>query len=59
LAAALVRRPWDFDVLVTENMFGGMGMAPLADIGDKHAVFQPCHGTAPDIVGKGSRTQPQ
>jgi 3-isopropylmalate dehydrogenase len=64
-AAALVRRPWDFDVLVTENMFGdilsdltagligGMGMAPSADIGDRHAVFQPCHGTAPDIMGKG------
>jgi len=64
-AAALVRRPWDFDVLVTENMFGdilsdlaagligGMGMAPSADIGDRHAVFQPCHGTAPDILGKG------
>ena len=64
-AAALVRRPWDFDVLVTENMFGdilsdlaagligGMGMAPSADIGDTHAVFQPCHGTAPDIMGKG------
>lgn len=64
-SAALVRRPWDFDVLVTENMFGdilsdltagligGMGMAPSADIGDKHAVFQPCHGTAPDIMGKG------
>jgi 3-isopropylmalate dehydrogenase len=61
----LVRRPWDFDVLVTENMFGdilsdlaagligGMGMAPSADIGDTHAVFQPCHGTAPDIMGKG------
>jgi 3-isopropylmalate dehydrogenase len=65
LSAALVRRPWDFDVLVTENMFGdilsdmtagligGMGMAPSADVGDKHAVFQPCHGTAPDIMGKG------
>ncbi len=64
-AAALVRRPWDFDVLVTENMFGdilsdlaaglvgGMGMAPSADIGDRHAVFQPCHGTAPDIMGQG------
>jgi 3-isopropylmalate dehydrogenase len=64
-AAALVRRPWDFDVLVTENMFGdilsdlaagligGMGMAPSADIGDRHAVFQPCHGTAPDIMGRG------
>jgi 3-isopropylmalate dehydrogenase len=65
VSVALVRRPWDFDVLVTENMFGdilsdltagligGMGMAPSADIGDKHAVFQPCHGTAPDIMGKG------
>jgi 3-isopropylmalate dehydrogenase len=63
-ALRLVRAPWDFDVLVTENMFGdilsdlgaglmgGMGMAPSADIGDDHAVFQPCHGTAPDIVGR-------
>ena len=61
----LVKRPWDFDVMVTENMFGdilsdlvagligGMGMAPSADIGDRHAVFQPCHGTAPDIMGQG------
>ena len=32
---------------------GGMGMAPSADIGKEHAVFQPCHGTAPDIVGSG------
>ena len=59
------KRPWDFDVMVTENMFGdilsdltagligGMGMAPSADIGDRHAVFQPCHGTAPDIMGQG------
>ena len=64
-ALAMVRRPWTFDVMVTENMFGdilsdlgaglmgGMGMAPSADIGDNHAVFQPCHGTAPDIVGQG------
>jgi 3-isopropylmalate dehydrogenase len=64
-AAMLVRGPWDFDVLVMENMFGdiisdltagligGMGMAPSADIGDEHAVFQPCHGTAPDIMGQG------
>jgi len=64
-ALRLVRAPWDFDVLVTENMFGdilsdlgagligGMGMAPSADIGDRHAVFQPCHGTAPDIAGRG------
>ena len=66
-AAALdmVRRPWDFDVMVMENMFGdilsdlgaglmgGMGFAPSADIGLEHAVFQPCHGTAPDIAGQG------
>ena len=64
-ALNMVRGPWAFDVLVTENMFGdilsdlgagligGTGMAPSADIGDKHAVFQPCHGTAPDIVGTG------
>lgn len=61
----MVRSPWEFDVMVTENMFGdilsdvgaaligGMGMAPSADIGDKHAVFQPCHGTGPDIAGQG------
>ncbi|WP_299391753.1 isocitrate/isopropylmalate dehydrogenase family protein [Pelagibius sp.] len=64
-ALNMVRHPWDFDVLVTENMFGdilsdlgagligGMGMAPSADIGDEHAVFQPCHGSAPDIAGQG------
>jgi 3-isopropylmalate dehydrogenase len=64
-AAMMVRRPWDFDVMVMENMFGdilsdlaagligGLGFAPSADIGDKHAVFQPCHGTAPDIMGQG------
>lgn len=66
-AAALymVQSPERFDVLVTENLFGdilsdlsagtvgGMGLAPSADIGDKHAVFQPAHGSAPDIAGKG------
>jgi 3-isopropylmalate dehydrogenase len=64
-ALNMVRRPWDLDVLVTENMFGdilsdlgaglmgGMGFAPSADIGDEHAVFQPCHGSAPDIAGQG------
>ena len=63
--ADLVLKPWQYDVLVTENMFGdilsdmiaalvgGMGMAPSADIGDHYAVFQPAHGTAPDIAGKG------
>ena len=60
-----VQKPWDFDVLVTENMFGdilsdlgaglmgGLGVAPSADIGRDHAVFQPCHGSAPDIAGQG------
>jgi 3-isopropylmalate dehydrogenase len=38
---------------LTAGLIGGMGMAPSADIGDAHAVFQPCHGTAPDIMGKG------
>jgi 3-isopropylmalate dehydrogenase len=64
-ALDLIRKPWEFDVLVMENMYGdiisdqtaaligGMGMAPSADIGDKHAVFQPCHGSAPDIAGQG------
>ncbi len=65
MALSLVLKPWQFDVMVTENMFGdilsdlgaglvgGMGYAPSADVGDEHAVFQPCHGTAPDIVGQG------
>jgi 3-isopropylmalate dehydrogenase len=35
------------------GLVGGMGMAPSGDIGDRHAVFQPAHGTAPDIAGKG------
>ena len=61
----MVERPWAFDVMVTENMFGdilsdlgaglmgGLGLAPSADIGSDHAVFQPCHGSAPDIAGQG------
>ena len=32
---------------------GGLGVAPSADQGDRHAVFQPCHGTAPDLAGRG------
>jgi 3-isopropylmalate dehydrogenase len=63
-ALDLVRRPWDFDVLVTENMFGdilsdlagglvgGMGMAACGEIGDSTGLFQPAHGSAPDIMGK-------
>ena len=65
MALNLVRQPWAYDVVVTENMFGdilsdlgagligGMGFAPSGDIGDRHGMFQPCHGTAPDIAGTG------
>jgi 3-isopropylmalate dehydrogenase len=61
----MVRRPWVFDVMPTENQYGdilsdlaaalmgGLGMAPSAELGDDNAVFQPCHGTAPDIAGEG------
>lgn len=61
----MVQKPWTFDVMVTENMFGdilsdlgagimgGLGVAPSADIGLNQAVFQPCHGSAPDIAGQG------
>ena len=64
-ALYLVSQPHRFDVLVTENLFGdilsdllaglvgGMGMAPSADIGERYAVFQPSHGSAPDIAGCG------
>ncbi len=63
-ALDFIRRPWDFDVLVTENMFGdilsdlagglvgGMGMAACAEIGDDIGLFQPAHGSAPDIMGQ-------
>ncbi len=65
MALTMVRRPWELGVLVMENMFGdilsdlsagligGMGMAASADVGDHHALFQPAHGTAPDIAGQG------
>ena len=60
-----VARPDTYDVVVAENMFGdiisdlaagtigGLGMAPSADVGDRYGVFQPSHGTAPDISGEG------
>ena len=63
-ALDLVRKPWDFDVMVMENMYGdilsdlgagivgGMGFAPCAEIGPNHGLFQPAHGTAPDIAGQ-------
>lgn len=65
MALNLVKRPWDYDVMVMENLLGdilsdltagivgGLGMAPSGDIGDEHGLFQPSHGSAPDIAGKG------
>ncbi len=64
-AMRLVRDPQSFDVLVTTNLFGdilsdlmaglvgGLGLAPSANVGDDHAIFEPVHGSAPDIAGKG------
>lgn len=63
-ALNLIRNPWDYDVMVMENMFGdilsdlagglvgGMGMAACAEIGDEIGLFQPAHGSAPDIMGQ-------
>lgn len=62
-ALNLIRAPWDYDVMVMENMFGdilsdlagglvgGMGMAACGEIGDSTGLFQPAHGSAPDIMG--------
>jgi len=64
-AMQLVLDPWQFDVIVTTNLFGdilsdemaglvgGLGMAPGANIGPKAAIFEAVHGSAPDIAGKG------
>jgi 3-isopropylmalate dehydrogenase len=64
-AMMFVTQPERYDVVVTENMFGdivsdlaagivgGLGMAPSGDVSDRHAVFQPSHGTAPDLAGRG------
>lgn len=64
-AQALVLEPDRFDVLVTENLFGdilsdlggatvgGVGVCAGANIGDKHAYFEPIHGSAPALAGKG------
>ena len=64
-AMQLVLNPWQFDVIVTTNLFGdilsdliaglvgGLGAAPGANIGTKAAIFEAVHGSAPDIAGKG------
>jgi len=63
-ALDFVRHPWEFDVLVMENIFGdilsdlagglvgGMGMAACGEIGESHGLFQGAHGSAPDIMGQ-------
>jgi homoisocitrate dehydrogenase len=65
MAMRLVRDPENFDVIVTTNLFGdilsdeasaligGLGVAPSANIGETAAVFEPVHGSAPDIAGQG------
>ncbi|NOZ94340.1 MAG: isocitrate/isopropylmalate dehydrogenase family protein [Acidobacteria bacterium] len=65
-ALHLITDPGRFDVLVTANLYGdilsdelagltgGLGFAPSASIGEEHAVFEPVHGAAPDIAGKGA-----
>ena len=64
-AMFLITKPHDFDVIVTTNLFGdilsdegaglvgGLGMVPSANIGDNNALFEPVHGSAPDIAGLG------
>jgi 3-isopropylmalate dehydrogenase len=65
-AMHLIRRPTDFDVIVTENMFGdiltdeasmlagSLGLSPSASLGDgRRGLYEPIHGSAPDIAGKG------
>jgi isocitrate dehydrogenase (NAD+) len=64
-AMKLVLNPWQFDVLVTTNLFGdilsdlvaglvgGLGMTPGGNIGKDAAIFEAVHGSAPDIAGKG------
>ncbi len=64
-AMRLITAPERFDVLVTTNLFGdilsdeaaalvgGLGLAPSGNIGEEHALFEPVHGSAPDIAGQG------
>ncbi|MGB4642109.1 MAG: isocitrate/isopropylmalate family dehydrogenase, partial [Methanothermobacter tenebrarum] len=64
MAMYLIKKPREFEVIVTTNMFGdilsdeaaalvgGLGVAPSANIGKKHGIFEPVHGSAPKIAGK-------
>ena len=65
LAMLLAWRPEELDVIVLPNLYGdiisdlcagligGLGFAPGMNVGDEHAVFEPTHGSAPDIAGRG------
>ncbi|MFH0824013.1 MAG: isocitrate/isopropylmalate family dehydrogenase, partial [Pseudomonadota bacterium] len=65
-AMRMVLNPSVFDVVVTTNLFGdilsdlaagfigGLGMCPSANLGEDHALFEPVHGSAPDIAGTGT-----
>ncbi|MEM4311075.1 MAG: isocitrate/isopropylmalate dehydrogenase family protein [Nitrososphaerales archaeon] len=65
MAMNLIRNPENYDVILTTNVFGdilsdeaaqlvgGLGLAPSANLGDDKALFEPVHGAAPDIAGKG------
>jgi methanogen homoisocitrate dehydrogenase len=65
MAYSLMMRPEKYDVVVTTNLFGdilsdmcaalvgSLGLVPSANIGEKYAFFEPVHGSAPDIAGKG------
>ena len=64
-AMYLITQPQNFEVIVTTNLFGdilsdegaglvgGLGLIPSANIGEEGALFEPVHGSAPDIAGKG------
>ena len=61
----MVRQPSDYDVIVAPNLYGdllsdcaaafvgSLGLVPSANVGDRFAIGEPCHGSAPDIEGKG------
>ncbi len=65
MAYSLMMHPEKYDVVVTTNIFGdilsdmcaalvgSLGLVPSANIGEKYAFFEPVHGSAPDIAGKG------
>ncbi|MEM0449483.1 MAG: isocitrate/isopropylmalate dehydrogenase family protein [Methanomassiliicoccales archaeon] len=64
-AAAMITKPKEFQCIVTLNLYGdilsdeaaalvgGLGFTPCGNIGERYAIFEPCHGSAPDIAGKG------